>query len=72
MDASFRGLHAFTVMHAAHNEHAIGRSDVAAMQASGISACRGYVANSPFAAKFVTISPYAGNGLLRNLEPFNP
>jgi hypothetical protein len=33
---------------------------------------RHFVTASPFAAKFVAISPYAGNGLLRNFEPFNP
>lgn len=72
MDALFRGLRAFTVMHTAHNEHSLRRSDAAAMQYLEILRCRRYVTASPFAAKFVTVSPYAGNGLLRNREPFNP
>ena len=46
--------------------------DVAARQTAKISKRRRYVTIPPFAAKFVTISPYAGNGLLMNFEPFRP
>ncbi|MFX7756180.1 hypothetical protein ABTJ91_21025, partial [Acinetobacter baumannii] len=45
---------------------------VAARQTAKISKRRRYVTIPPFAAKFVTVSPYAGNGLLMNFEPFRP
>lgn len=59
-------------MHATHNERSIRQCGVAAMQMSRLLNCCGYVTVPPFAAKFVTVSPYAGNGLLRNFESFSP
>ncbi len=59
-------------MHSTHNERSIRRRGVAAMQISKIPLRRDPVTIPPFAAKCVTVSPYAENGLLRNFESFSP
>jgi hypothetical protein len=72
MDAHYWGRRMFLVMHQTHNVRVIRRSAVAATEVSKISPRHGSITIPPFAAQFVTILPYAENGLLRNFESFSP
>lgn len=56
-------------MRVAHGGRRVARR---AVKLSGKLPRRGDVIVPPFAAEFVTVLPYAGNGLLMNFEPFNP
>ena len=59
-------------MRAMHNARMIERHDIASGQNPSRIAGRDPVTVPPFAAKSVAFPPYAGNGLLRNFEPFTP
>jgi hypothetical protein len=68
MDAHPGGKEIASVMRSTHGVLGAGLQT----QSDEKSLHRDVVTTSPFAAKFAAVWPYAGNGLLRNFEPFNP
>lgn len=69
MDAHPCGKQAVDVMRLTHGARFAGYSKIDPSKNRSIAM---WSPLSPFAAKFAAVSPYAGNGLLRNFEPFNP